>query len=338
MSDSTSLLTQLTTAQAGKEATVNEIFNAISQTAFGGRKQSSSGLSWDYFGGRIDVDGVSITIANGTLTLTASTTNYVESTRAGVVSKNTTAFTPGSVALYKIVTGASTVSSYEDHRPWIKVAAGKLARSITSDADITLTHGESLNDVLIFTSSVSLTATRDVVVPLVAREFIVFNNTTGGQSLRFIGASGTGTTVGNGVRAIIYCDGVNVNAITLGALTNTDGLAEGSTNLYFTAARAIASVLTGFSAGAGTVSAADTILQAFNKIVGNLALKADLSAPVFTSTINTGSYTVATLPAGVAGARTRVTDALTPTYLSTVVGGGAVVVPVFFNGTNWVVA
>ena len=50
MSDSTSLFTQLTTAQAGKEATVNELFNAVSPVQFCGRRQSSSGLSWDYYG------------------------------------------------------------------------------------------------------------------------------------------------------------------------------------------------------------------------------------------------------------------------------------------------
>ena len=49
-------------------------------------------------------------------------------------------------------------------------------------------------------------------------------------------------------------------------------------------------------------------------------------------------YTVATLPTATVGARAYVTDADTPTYLSTVVGGGAVIVPVFYNGTNWIVS
>lgn len=48
------------------------------------------------------------------------------------------------------------------------------------------------------------------------------------------------------------------------------------------------------------------------------------------------SYTVATLPVGGFGWVAYVTDALGPTYLATVVGGGAVRCPVFFNGTNWV--
>lgn len=48
------------------------------------------------------------------------------------------------------------------------------------------------------------------------------------------------------------------------------------------------------------------------------------------------NYTVATLPAGTQGDTAFVTDASAPTFLATVVGGGAVVTPVFFNGTNWI--
>lgn len=47
-------------------------------------------------------------------------------------------------------------------------------------------------------------------------------------------------------------------------------------------------------------------------------------------------YIVSTLPAGTQGDTAFVTDALTPTFLTTVVGGGAVVTTVFYNGTNWV--
>ena len=52
----------------------------------------------------------------------------------------------------------------------------------------------------------------------------------------------------------------------------------------------------------------------------------------------TTNYTVATLPSAAtsgAGARTFVTNALTPTFGSTVVGGGAVFTPVYSDGTNW---
>lgn len=55
----------------------------------------------------------------------------------------------------------------------------------------------------------------------------------------------------------------------------------------------------------------------------------------------TKGYTVATLPSTAAtgkvqGARAFVTDALGPTFLAIVAAGGAVITPVFYNGTNWV--
>lgn len=61
-----------------------------------------------------------------------------------------------------------------------------------------------------------------------------------------------------------------------------------------------------------------------------------------TSTIINGaalrfkSYTVGTLPAGTLGDTAVVTDATLPTYLGALVGGGAVVTPVFYNGAAWV--
>ena len=47
-------------------------------------------------------------------------------------------------------------------------------------------------------------------------------------------------------------------------------------------------------------------------------------------------YTVATLPTGSAGDQAYVTDATTPTYLTALTGGGAVVCPVMHNGTIWI--
>lgn len=52
--------------------------------------------------------------------------------------------------------------------------------------------------------------------------------------------------------------------------------------------------------------------------------------------VNLKNYTVATLPAGVRGNIVYVTDALAPTYLAAVAGGGAVVTPCFYNGAAWV--
>lgn len=56
--------------------------------------------------------------------------------------------------------------------------------------------------------------------------------------------------------------------------------------------------------------------------------------------VQSSGYTVATLPTGVQGMRAYVTDASTTVAAgigTTVVGGGANVVPVFYDGTNWII-
>jgi hypothetical protein len=71
----------------------------------------------------------------------------------------------------------------------------------------------------------------------------------------------------------------------------------------------------------------------FNRVDAILnQLKTDSIIPALTN------YTVATLPSAVTsgnGARSFVTDALLPTFGSTVAGGGAVATPVYSDGTNW---
>ena len=62
----------------------------------------------------------------------------------------------------------------------------------------------------------TVTATRDVIVPLVPRVWFVRNTCTGG-SIRVIGASGTGITIATVKAAIVSCDGTNVNRITADA-------------------------------------------------------------------------------------------------------------------------
>jgi len=57
-----------------------------------------------------------------------------------------------------------------------------------------------------------------------------------------------------------------------------------------------------------------------------------------TGTVKTQGYTVAGLPAaGTVGRRAYVTNALAPVFGSAVAGGGSVVIPVFDNGTTWIV-
>lgn len=57
---------------------------------------------------------------------------------------------------------------------------------------------------------------------------------------------------------------------------------------------------------------------------------------IMTSSLRLKSFTVATLPAGTEGDLAYVVDALAPTFLTAIVGGGAIKTPVFYNGTGWV--
>ena len=199
--------------QSQKEVTANGYFDASSPSILFGRRASTTGLlTWGFYGGEMLVDGVLTAISNSSVALTASATNFVEATRAGSVSGNTAGFTAGRIPLYEVVTNATTVTSYTDRRAWVQPlhVAGLLSRSMTSDANITLTAAEARNQVLRFTSTISLTTTRDVIVPLAPQIWTVSNETTGAQSLRFIGATGTGITVANARRAIIFSDGTNI--------------------------------------------------------------------------------------------------------------------------------
>jgi hypothetical protein len=69
-----------------------------------------------------------------------------------------------------------------------------------------------------------------------------------------------------------------------------------------------------------------------------LTLLTGTGAAVFSVPVRLKGYTVAGLPAGTQGDTAFVTNALAPAYGVAVAGGGAVVVPVFYNGAAWICA
>jgi hypothetical protein len=213
MSNSTSLLAQIATAQAQKEVTANGLFDAASPSMFFGRHaEAASALTWGYYGGSIVVDGVLTAIANGTVALTVSSTNYVERTRAGVVSANTTAFTAGRVPLYAIITSASAVVSYTDYRESALShgLAGRLNVSVAGGANVTLTAAQTRNAILNFTGL--LTASINIIVPDGPQIWLVSNNTTGAYTLTVKTSAGTGVVVAQAYSAVLFADGTNVVA------------------------------------------------------------------------------------------------------------------------------
>src|ERR1019366_29737 len=102
--------------------------------------------------------------------------------------------------------------------------------SIT-DANHTLTANEYASNFLLVTSSVSLTATRNLVAPLnEGQQLTIENSTTGGHAIQVIGATGTGITIPNGQTVSVTSNGTNyLTAVSSGSGTVSAGTAAQQT-------------------------------------------------------------------------------------------------------------
>lgn len=208
-------LAQIASAQYAKEVAANELFGAVSPAGiFGKRIAGTSGLVWGYYGGYLVVDGVLTSISDGTVNLTANVTNYVEATRAGVVSANSSAFTAGRIPLYTVVTTSTGISGTPtDYRAWVAPpwVGSFLSKAFPSDANYTLTAAEARAQVIRMTGTIG--AARRVIVPT-SGLWLFRNDTTGGFSIEVIGADGSpsvGVTIANAKAAWVYGDGTNIN-------------------------------------------------------------------------------------------------------------------------------
>lgn len=106
----------------------------------------------------------------------------------------------------------TTVSTADDI--YDAAIAGHLTLSVAGSTDVTLTDatitgaGQASNKILEFTGA--LTGSINVIVPTLNRVWIVYNNTSGAFNLTVKTSAGTGVVIGQGSKAIIYCDGTNV--------------------------------------------------------------------------------------------------------------------------------
>lgn len=144
MADSTTHLDTVSPSQAGKEVTVNANQDAGSPAVlFGRRATTTAGLTWGYYGGKYrKSDGTILAVANATLALTASATNYILETD-GVVSKVTAApadwpgpLAGGANALYEVVCGVAAVTSYTDQRAAPNPSSGAPPETVDSIGDL----------------------------------------------------------------------------------------------------------------------------------------------------------------------------------------------------------
>lgn len=105
-------------AQDSPEVPVNENFKALEHMAvYAKDATTTTGLTWGYLGG----NWRGVAIAAGTLSLTANATNYVVVNReTGAVSVSATDINWNAglqhAHVYRLVTGAATVTSVEDFR------------------------------------------------------------------------------------------------------------------------------------------------------------------------------------------------------------------------------
>ena len=215
MSDSSTPFGTVSTGSGNQTSKANALFDAVVPVAIYALKYATtSGLSLGYHGGKINVNGVVTTISDSTLALTASATNYVEvNPSTGAVSKNTTTYTPGYWRVGRAVTGTASITTWYDDR---FLNFGKqtslLTKAFPSDANYTLTAAEADVDV-IKVSSGTISTTRDFIVPIAfPKQWTVIN--ANAQSVRVIGATGTGITIATNKTAIVMADGTNVVRIT----------------------------------------------------------------------------------------------------------------------------
>jgi len=154
-----------------------------------------------------------------------------------------------------------------------------------------------------------------------------------------IANGGTGATSAAAARANLGAGTVTsvggtgtVNGITLtGTVTTAGNLTLGGALSGVNLTTQVTGVLPIANGGTGTTGIGTVFASLTTNVSGIL--------PVANGGNGLGlAYTVATLPAAsTQGRRSWVTDALAPVFLAAPVGGGAVVCPVFDNGTAWVV-
>jgi hypothetical protein len=220
MADFSTNVAQISFQQDAAADAINGNLDAASQAMHGGRDWvTTTGLIFGIMRGAFMDDSVIATLGDTTVTMTDASTNYIEQDDAGAVSVNTTGFTAGRVPLYTVVVASGAVTGYTDHRamwvaPWINHIP---TISFASDANKTLTAAEARARFMNVTSGVSLGATRDLIVPLNLAPVAVYNGTTGGQSIRVIGASGTGITIATAKAAIVCGNRTNIVRITADA-------------------------------------------------------------------------------------------------------------------------
>lgn len=168
---------------------------------------------------------------------------------------------------------------------------GRATANFTSDANLTLTLTDTnstqvaRNYILNVTSGVTLTATRDLIVPTIDKPYIIENNTTGAQSIRVKTSAGSGITIPNGTKCMVYANSTNVvQASDFFPTARIDSLTSASATL--TSAAISGGTITGITdlaiadggTGASTAAQAKINLQVVTGATGSQVVPAGTQA------------------------------------------------------------
>jgi hypothetical protein len=288
---------------------VNENFDSVSPSGLYGRNPATTtGLTWGYLGGNFS--GVSV--ANGTVALTASNTNYVVAHRTtGVVTAATTTTnwlnTGVYLPLYQIVAGASTITSYDDKRQAFgdssAFVGGTLATSLNEAPAVTIASAATINIGAAASNTVNVTGTTTITA----------FDTIAASAIRRLVFSGVLTLTHNGTSLILP----TASSITTAAGDIAEFVSLGSGNWRcINYMRASGSALLGSPFSGGTLTSA--LNEAPTVTIASSATPA-IGAAAGNSISLTGTTTVTGFDTIAAGAFRRVVfaGALTLTHNAT---------------------
>jgi hypothetical protein len=184
-------------------------------------------------------------------------------------------------------------------------------------------------------------------------EFRLLNGSVGSPTFSFEAQTGTGMYyTGAGLSLAFAVFGTQIltlsDSLGTGVVTST-GVFVGGNGTVTSPTYAVGSRGGMYSTAVGEVALATTGvgrarvdadgISPFTTGVGTLGTAArQWNGAFFSGPVKLAGYTVATLPAGSVGMRAYVTDsnaAITAGIGAVVAGGGANVVPVFYDGANW---
>lgn len=214
-----------------------------------------------------------------------------------------------------------------------RLAAFNTATDLTSDTAIYIVTGSSPE--LIMKTSSTTTFPRFTIWNTGtfngAGSNLVLKNDAN-NTMNFYMTGSTNTNTANA--AIIYAPGATANQYvynssgtfilqrsSLNVATNVTMKAFGNGNVVF--------------GGGVTDNGYKLEVGGTTNTTGNASFGGNIVSNGTTSVMKLKAYTVATLPTGAVGDMAYVSDALTPAFGVTLVGGGAVNTIAFFDGTNW---